>query len=162
MFRRTIAPLAVLALALPAFAADRDNKLPDDAKAILEGADTFEVYSLDPKRSVEKPKDHFHGWKVLGKTALKDRKERAKLLGALQKGIKESDGSAALCFNPRHGIRAVKGDKSVDLVICYECLSMQVWQGDKAGSVLTTRSPEKAFNRLLAAAKVPLPTQRDK
>src|SRR5262249_13241443 len=107
------------------------------------------------------PKDNFHGWKVLGKTAVKEKADRGKLVEALEKGIKENDGTVAACFNPRHGIRVAKGDKTIDLVICFECFSLEVWKGEERSSVLTTGSPQKAFDKVLTDAKVPLPKRAD-
>lgn len=34
----------------------------------------------------------------------------------------------AACFDPRHGVRAVHGGHTVDLVICFECLSLKVYR----------------------------------
>lgn len=102
----------------------KPNKLPADVQAILNKADTFELYSLDPERSRNK-KDaggaDFRGWTILGKTAVKDAETRKRLVTALYDGIAKSDGSGARCFDPRHGIRASAEGKSVDLVICFEC-----------------------------------------
>ena len=72
----------------------------------------------------------------------------------------DSKGLVAGCFNPRHGIRATAGGKTVELVICYECLSMKVYVDGKAKrAVLTTSSPAIVFNQALKDAKVPLPKQ---
>src|SRR5262249_35300364 len=122
----------------------------------------WELYSLDPSRLTEPPKDGFHGWKVLGKTTVKDADTRKTLLAALEKGAKDNDGKVAGCFNPRHGIRVKAGDKTIDLVICFECFSASVFTGDeKSGSFLTTGSPQPALDKVLTDAKVPLPKGRD-
>jgi hypothetical protein len=160
MSHRSSACLVCIALALSlgsARAADEKNKIPDAAKAILEKADEFELYSLDPDRTKEKPKDAFHGWKVLGKTAIKDKKDRERVLAAVFKGVADSDGSVAACFNPRHGIRAVKGETTVELVICFECLSLEIWQGEKRSTALTAHTPQPALDKVLKDAGVTLP-----
>ena len=72
-----------------------------------------------------------------------------------------SKGLVAGCFKPRHGIRAVVDGKKVELVICYECLSMSVYVDGKRSSALTVKGPEKVFNKFLTDAKVPLPKQPD-
>jgi hypothetical protein len=140
-----------------------DNDLPKDVREAFEKATEFDLYSLDPSRMVEKNKKDtlFHDWKVLGKTTLKG--DTAKnVRAAIDKGRKDSDGSVAACFNPRHGVRIVHDKKTYDLVICYECLSATVFEGDKRiGQFLTTRSPEKTLTRVLADAKVPLPKERE-
>src|SRR3954471_16183202 len=94
-------------------------QIPADARAALEKADEWELYSLDPARQKDPPKDAFHGWKVLGHTTVKDADARKKLLGDLEKGAQDKHGTVAACFNPRHGIRVTAGDKTIDLVICF-------------------------------------------
>src|SRR5262249_21920882 len=84
---------------------------------VLEKADSYELLSLDP--GTEGVKDGFHGWKVLGKTTVKDKKARALVLGALKKGVAER-GRPLKCFEPRHGLRATHGGTTVELVICFE------------------------------------------
>ena len=80
------------------------------------------------------------------------------MLAALETGAKDNTGEAAACFNPRHGIRVKSGDKTVDLVICFECLQVKSFAGDKDGpSYLTTRSPQPTLDQVLTDAKVPLP-----
>src|SRR5262245_48603699 len=121
--RRTIIAAITFALAMPAVAEEKvKNVLPEKARAMLDKADESEFVSVGPmgegKGGV---KDGFHGWKVLGKTVVKDAKIRKEILESLYGGIKESDGNGAKCFDPRHGIRATVDGKTVDVVICFEC-----------------------------------------
>lgn len=158
----TLAVAAVGCASIPPVA--DNNTMPADVQTVLDRCDEIELYSLDPAPNIdkEKPKDEFHGWKVLGKTTLK-KGDRKAVLEALSKGIKESDGTVAACFNPRHGIKATHDGKTVELVICFECLSMQVHYGDKTtASLTTTDTPQKVFDKALTDAKVPLPGQAEK
>ena len=97
------------------------------------------------------------------KTAVKDAKVRAAILKSLnmahpgERGHRRSLLQSAACFNPRHGIRATHDGKTVDLVICFECFSLQVFLGDTKAGALTTDSPPPTFDRVLRKAKVPLP-----
>lgn len=120
----------------------------------FEKATEFELYSLNPKPVRE---GGFHGWPVLGSTPLKG--DGAKQVrAAVEKGRAESDGSVAGCFQPRHGIRIVQGKKTYDLVICFECGSVSVYDGDeRLGFFPTTGSPGETLNKVLVDAKVPLP-----
>ena len=164
-----LVPLAVL-LVGPAPGEDKKDKedpdaefrkLPKEAKEILEAAESFELYSLDPAGGkLPKDADGFQGWKVLGKTEIKDADTRKKVRAALDKGIAQGIGAAG-CFKPRHGIRATAKDKSVDLVICFECMTIMVMVGDKAQAVWTSAAPQKTLNKILRDAKVPLPKQKD-
>jgi hypothetical protein len=134
-----------------------DNKIPADLLAALEKAEEFELLSLDPKEPDEKPKDGFHGWRVLGKTAVTDAETRKKLVAAFKKGATDSDGTVAACFIPRHGIRVTREKKTVDFVVCFQCLQVKAYAGDAAaGGFLTTAGPQKAFDAVLTDAKVPL------
>src|SRR5262249_52718145 len=114
-----------------------DNVFPDSFRAVLDAADTVELLSLDPNdadfddededdESEARPRvvnpspppapaDLFHGFLVLGKTVLEDPAERSAILSALYRGIDESDGDVVMCFDPRHGIRARRGEAVVDV-----------------------------------------------
>ena len=133
---------------------EKFRKLPEDVQIIFEKAEQLELFSLEPMASKEK--NSFHGYKTLGKTVVKDADVRKKIVAAVKRGVAESDGVAG-CFHPRHGLRATHDDKTVDLVICFECLSIQVFVGDKAVTfVWTTGSPQKVLDKVLRDAKIPL------
>jgi hypothetical protein len=134
---------------------EKYRRLPDEAKKILDKAERIEIFSLHPDRPEVKPKDDFHGWKVLGKTVVEDAKVRQEVVAALYKGIAESGGVAG-CFRPRHGLRVTSGEQSVDLVICFECLWIQVHVGGKEVPVWTSFAAQPVLNRILRAANVPL------
>jgi hypothetical protein len=141
----------------------KKNAIPAEAKAVLDKADSFELLSLDPSDR-EAGKDGFHGWKILGKTEVKDADARKKLVAALEKGAEESKGEVARCFNPRHGIRATHDKKTVELVICFECLQVKgfVDKSDKdTAGYLTTRSPQPALDKVLKDAGVKLAKPAD-
>ncbi len=153
---------ALTVLAIVTGCASAENKLPDKVKEALDKAESFDLYSLDPMRGKgdKVPEGGFQGYKVLGKTIVKDADTRKKLVAALEKGIAENKGEVAACFNPRHGIRVTHDGNTYDLVICFECLSATVYAGDKADSnFLVTKSPQSAFNKVLTDAKVPLPKE---
>jgi hypothetical protein len=141
----------------------RRNVIPDEVERLFDKADGFELYSLNPDRQFDKdgklvePKDGFHGWRVLGKTEVKVG-DRKKLVDALRLGAEDNFGLAAGCFIPRHGVRLTGGKKTVDLVICFQCLSVQVFEEGKATKgFLMTHEPQPAFDALLKAAGVELP-----
>ncbi|HVK07929.1 MAG TPA: hypothetical protein VM597_04035 [Gemmataceae bacterium] len=152
----------VLTLAAPAWAEEK-NQIPDDLRAVLEKADKFELLSLSPERLKEKPKDAFHGWKVLGQTTV-TAADRDRLVPAFAKGVADNSGVVAACFNPRHGIRATRGGKTAEFVICFECFQVHAYRGDKKedDSFLITASPQPTFDAVLKAAKVPLAGEEKK
>ncbi len=154
--KRTYLGLVLLVLSATARADDKPSS--KDLKALFEKAETLELFSLDPGADVKEPdvKKGFHGWRILGKTAIKDAKTRKKIVEALYKGLEQSDGTAALCFNPRHGLRATVDGKTADVVICFECLQMQFVLGEASMTETTTTTPEKVLNEVLTGAGVPL------
>ncbi len=121
-----------------------------DVTGILESPDTFEILALDPMPHELSPSEGeiFHGYRVLGQIELSSAGERRQLLEAIYRGIHESEGMAAACFNPRHGIHAVRAQDTVDLVICFECLSMQVYGPSGRDSVLTHSSVEPSVSAI--------------
>jgi hypothetical protein len=145
-------------LGVAGVAADEKNKLPNEARAILERAEQFELLSLEPKKDDKAPKDAFHGWKVLGRTAVKDAESRKKLVAALLKGVEDaSEKDAARCFIPRHGIRATHAGKTADFVICFECSYVEVLVGGKKlEGAFVKPSPQPTFDKVLRDAKIPL------
>lgn len=135
------------------FATNR-NELPGKIKTVLETSESFVLLSLDPSATPDTT-EIFHDYKVLGKVDIKDKGERAEILQALHQGIADASGNVLGCFNPRHGISATLGGERVELVICFECLSMVVYTKETNG-LLTARAPENIFNKVLAKARVPI------
>jgi hypothetical protein len=129
--------------------------IPRVAATAMRNADSFELLSLDPERGRDDA--DFHRFKVLGRTMVTDPATRKRLYSALQSGARWNLPFPAMCFNPRHGIRVTAGGRTVDLVICFECSQVQVWQG---GSHLTTfivgQSPESVFDQALRDTGLPL------
>ena len=156
-----LASFAMLLTTVSAWTAEKpENKLSADVQTILEKAEQFELLSLDPAVEGVKGKEGFHGWKILGKTMVKDAAVRKEIVTALDKGIAESDGNGAKCFDPRHGIRAQRDGKTVELVICFECGWVYVFSGEKEarqGVAVTTGKPQTVFDKVLKEAEVPLP-----
>lgn len=80
-----------------------------------------------------------------------------KVLTLVYDGIEASDGRVAACFNPRHGIRVSGPSGDYDLVICYECLSMQIHHdGEFVQNLLTAEATEKALTPIWAEAGLEL------
>src|SRR5262249_16382704 len=132
------------------------QRLPADAKTVLEKADEIELYSINPDKKAKKEGTGLQGWEVLGKTTLSGENKKA-IVKALNKAIAASDGSVNKCFNPRHGIKATHDGKTVELVICFECLSISGWTDGEPFSVLTSDQAEDAFNTMLTDKGVKLP-----
>ncbi|MCZ7648893.1 MAG: hypothetical protein M5U26_27160 [Planctomycetota bacterium] len=156
---RTCFLLALFALAAAGARAEEKNRIPEAVQAALEKAESFTLYSLDPREREEKPKDAFHGYAVLGQTEVKEAETRKELLAAFKKGVEENQGEMAKCFEPRHGIRVKDGETTHDLVICFECLQVLSYRDakeEREQHFLVSASPQPAFDAVLKAAGVKL------
>jgi hypothetical protein len=128
--------------------------LPKQVQDAFSNAAEFDLYSLDP---FAEAKDGFHGYTVLGKTAVKGDLAK-KVREAIEKGASENNDKKGACFHPRHGIRISTAKTSYDLVICFQCLQIEVYEGDKEITlVLTSGSPSDLLNKVLTDAGIPLP-----
>jgi hypothetical protein len=152
--------LLLFPLAAPATTpAPHEKQLPQSVREILAHADSLELLSLDPGgpgRPAAMPLNAFHGWTVLGRTTIQDTTQRKAVVGAIDRGVAES-GVPAHCFEPRHGVRATRGQSVVELVICFECRQIESFvDGKAAGSALTSASPKAQLDGALREAKIPL------
>ena len=113
--------------------------LPSSAVSVLENAEQFQIYRLEPYTTEPpKPDDKvFHDHIVLAQTDVKDANVRQKIADVVNRGVRQG-GSQAKCFNPRHGIHALQGGKTVDLVICYECSAIEVGENGHWKTVTTS------------------------
>src|ERR1700753_2252877 len=100
--------------------------LPPDLKHFLESADEFTLYSLNQGPEEHPGTNTFRWYKILGQIEIGKNAERTNLVTALSDGIAEG-AIPADCFDPRHGIRAVKNGIAVDFLICFECHPIYVY-----------------------------------
>lgn len=102
-----------------------------------------------------------YGYLILGEVAFKRESDNAKMLvKSFKAGIEGSDGRAAGCFSPRHGIRAKHGDQVHEFLVCFECSwTKHFINGKRQDNILTSGEPEAVFNRLLKEEGVPLPPE---
>jgi hypothetical protein len=146
---------AAAAVALLAFAAPgrAEQKLPAAARTALEKADAIEVLSLDP-RGGDDSKAAFHDYKVLARATVKEADARKAVVDAVNKGVAESDGSIAKCFEPRHGLHVVYDGKTYDFVICYQCTQIEVYadKADEPETVGTSAASRPALDAALKRA----------
>ena len=121
--------LPVLVPCLAACEASSESPFDAHVTLVLESPDTFAILALEPLHVdlSQAEGETFHGYRVLGQAELTSAAERQQLLEAVYRGIHKSKGLAAACFNPRHGIHAVRAQDTVDLVICFECLQIHIY-----------------------------------
>lgn len=133
------------------------SSLPSSAVAVLEHADAFEIYALEPN-GAEEPKpgaEVFHGHAILVRAEVKDRNAQEQITEIVNHGVRKG-GTQAKCFNPRHGIHATRGGHSVDLVICYECSAIEFGE-DGYFTTVTTGNVQADLDDAFRAAGVSRP-----
>jgi len=135
----------------------KSKPLPSNVSSFLQEADQIELLSLDPKQSGNGDlEDGFHGWKVLGKTAIDNADAKKSVISALERGYAEGSNPAK-CFWPRHGIHASHNGKTVDILICFECKQFLIYLDNQEGEyLLISASPEPVLDKALTEANVPL------
>jgi len=139
--------------------------MSDSSRQLLDGSDQLILLSLEPvylsdaQAAVADKRERFHDYPVLGSLTITNPKQKNELLAALYKGVMDSDGSVASCFNPRHGIKATAGTNWLELVICFECSYMKEYGSASGGGATTTKSPTEIFNRALREAAIPITTK---
>ncbi len=138
--------------------AEAKPHLPSEVKTLLQNADEFTFYSLNPEPDFKhKSTNALGSYPILGQTRIRAGAERNRLLDALDNGIANGNGIAK-CFDPRHGIRARKDGETIECLICFECRQIRAWsnKGTK-WEFVTSDEPAAIFNRVLKKARVPLP-----
>jgi hypothetical protein len=129
---------------------------PRRAFKVLENAPVLEVLSIDPTASTEK-ESTFRGYRLLGKTTVSDKAARRRVADAMYDSVKQGKASA-LCFEPRHVVRASANRENIDFVICFECLDMHVHPGpgDSHWHFPISEAAKALLNKILKDAGVPL------
>jgi hypothetical protein len=126
---------------------------PGDTKDIFDNSEKFVLFSLDPIGG----SDDFHGFRIIGQTELTDAHIREEIRRAFYDGLRDTEDSRTPCFNPRHGIRAVKNGETLDFVICFSCHHLQILvNGKETSSTHIEKEPQETFDRVLTEAGVPL------
>lgn len=137
------------------------GEMMPEVHAILSNSDGATLYSLHPylhETDGEEWATHarYHNYVILGQTEV-DAPTADEVLTQVYDGIDASDGRVAACFDPRHGIRVETAEGTIDLVICYSCLSMIVYRdGERAQSLRTTESPRDDLAPIWSAAGLEL------
>ena len=96
--------------------AELNKAFPADSRQVFENSDSLTLYSIEsmPDGRV----NSFHGYPIVGETLITEPKEKSDLIAHFYNGM-QGEIMHAACFNPHHAIRAIKGDKTLDLVIFF-------------------------------------------
>lgn len=137
--------------------------LGEPLDSLLRASHSIELLSLDPDPPQDESPDQFHGWKVLGRASVEPATALT-LINDLKAGYAtaETELGAPACFNPRHGLRISSADKTLDVVICFECTQIAIYEGNRVVDNLPTSSlPAERFNQVVREYKLPLPRQAE-
>lgn len=162
-------PFAALLLLLCCGCGKKPHATADAVDRFLAGGiDSLAVHSIFPRapeidgvgddETYEKllatvTPDFFHGYPVLQTATTSEPGSIDDLLKSVTRSMRAS-AYGAKCFDPRHGLRLTRGDAHLDLVICYECEHVQLWEaGTEHPYETIAESSKDALDRFLAAAK---------
>ncbi|MEK2690593.1 hypothetical protein [Bdellovibrio sp. GT3] len=107
----------------------------------LQEPESATVYSLDPAQKGSGATD-FHGFKILGEIKLKPEDVNEAALEFKDAAESYKEGLALPgCFNPRYGIRVLKGGKVYDYALSYECNHLRGYDGGKVYDFDAAGSP---------------------
>lgn len=168
---RTTSLVVVVLLAHSLYSRYRAVCDPIARRQFLENSSHFVVLSLDSsplgggfigetaaqrkKRTTVEDHENFQGARILQEVEITNPTTKKRLLEALYRGVRGDGFSGALCFSPRHGIRATSGLTTVDLNICFQCSAIKVSSGLFSDRIITTKEPQEAFNSTLSEAEIP-------
>jgi len=129
-------------------------------------AKEWTLYSIEPDiRPVDAQAENLQGYRVLGSQSVSNAEALRQVVNELNAAAERWDGAVAMCFNPRHGIRVKSGDKNYDMLICYECSQVYLYEGAKEVGIMYLNSAPKnepspkVLNDLLTQAGIKLPAQ---
>jgi hypothetical protein len=140
--------------------ADFGDELSQEFRDILFQASSIEIVALNPDWPTEETRNDpstLHGYTVRGRSTISDRDLRLELLEALGAGARENNGMVAACFNPRHALIAEYEGKLCEIIICFECLTFQVWDGsERIETVDLSETPRTTFDHIFIDAGLSL------
>jgi hypothetical protein len=120
------------------------------------------LFSLEPGDSGQRDPDTgaclghcYFGWPVLGQVKISP---RSKLLGQMSAWVKTPEpNEQALCFDPRHGLRIITEESTIDFVVCFECEGIEVYVDSKLIALSPKPSNvQRDWDRILKKAGVKL------
>ena len=129
------------------------DSLPEAVQSVLSDSQFLLLYSLASYTIVgESEQMLFHGFSVLKQVQVAREGAKTQLVEAVYRSMADPEALQMLCFIPRHGLRAIQGDKSVDLVICYQCGNLKIYfNGTQVnGYWSTSRTSRTLFDDLLS------------
>lgn len=130
--------------------------------AFLQSAERLEIFSLYPYKPMgedaPETQGEFREYGIMGKMEVGGRKEIEGVWRELHGNVYAGKGEIyTVCFSPRHGIRAYKGERVVDYLICFECGHMHIHEEGKEMYYVSINGGKGPvlLNKMLDGAGVP-------
>lgn len=121
-----------------------------EVKRQIQDAEKMTVYAIDPMDNTASEK--FHSYSISGKTIITDPAKIKELGDKLIAASSKNKGVETLCFNPHHALRITSHGKALDLVICFQCLKVQLHPGEDI--YFMNSSPRELVNEILLQAGI--------
>ena len=105
-----------------------------DMKTMLDNANRVDLFRINPKPLSKEKKDgkkEFHGYEILTDFRLEPKEQHNRATAFLGSAFHWNMFRKAACFNPRHGVRIVSGNRTLDFLVCFECNTVQVFENEK-------------------------------
>ena len=140
---------------------EADERTPQTWKEVadtLKTAKSLTVYSLAPDPLVGNEmiskelegKSSFNSYLILSAAQVKSQAVIKDVVEKLIRGV-STNQDRAMCFFPRHGIRAPLEDgRWIDLVICYQCSQIEVSGAKGSATVHTSDISREPLDRVLS------------
>lgn len=131
------------------------RNFPSEVSDLFYRADSVELISLIPDDQSHSDLKKFHGYPILGSIALTDKKYLGNMANELDRAVDTNDSFGVRCFWPRHGLRAVVKNKTIEILICFQCHRLHVWvDGEHAIVIEMDSTPKPLFNKPLLDAGI--------
>jgi hypothetical protein len=125
--------------------------LPARDRAILDSPDTFILYHINAHPDEDQvkhapPGTFFHDYLIVGSAVVSNPGD----ITAMRKAIYASAGRGELfaCYDPGYALHAVRGSRFVDLVMCFDCTQMEIFDNVGKSSSTISRDPLPLFQSL--------------
>lgn len=110
------------------------------------------VFALTPTLATKRGSPTLRGYPIRATSVVTDGEARRTLFAALREGISD-DPESALCFYPRHGLRATIDGESIEMLICFQCSRIEVHRGTETERYSTSAVAQPLLDRLLGAQR---------
>ena len=155
-----IGVVVVVAAGAGLYAWQLTGAIPDDPdEVILFSVDGATAHKEPEERGIPKGQELLYGDPILGRVAITDPALRREVVAAVKRDIRTGHPAQAKCMYTRHVLRVVKGGRTIDVAICFECHNYELHSNGGPHTGLTPAIGEESkplLNKILTDAGVPL------